>query len=56
MFSVKFCKREINMGQNAVVNWSNYLCEVCVWKLENNQNKEIGGPSLFVEIDEFICA
>ncbi|KAF0770199.1 Uncharacterized protein FWK35_00002598, partial [Aphis craccivora] len=37
--------REIpSMGQNAVVDWSNYLREVCIWKLENNQNKEIGGP------------
>ncbi|XP_060864281.1 uncharacterized protein LOC132940567 [Metopolophium dirhodum] len=52
MSSVTFCKRELNMGQNAVVDWSNYLREVCVWKLENNQNKEIGGPGLFVEIDE----
>jgi len=30
----------------------NYLREVCVWKLENNRNKEFGGPGLFVEIDE----
>jgi len=40
MFSVTFCKHELNMGQ------------VCIWKLENNQNKEIGGPGLIVEIDE----
>jgi len=45
------------MGQNAVVDWSNYLLEVCIWKLENNQNKEIGGPDLIVEIDEsLLCA
>ena len=48
MSSVTFCKREINMGQNAVVDWSNYLREVCVWKLKNNQNKEIGGPLVFL--------
>jgi hypothetical protein len=40
------------MGQNAVIDWNNYLREVCIWKLENNQNKEIGGPGLIVEIDE----
>ncbi|KAF0738248.1 Uncharacterized protein FWK35_00037761, partial [Aphis craccivora] len=42
MSSVSFCKHELKMGQNAVVDWSNYLREVCIWKLENNQNKEIG--------------
>lgn len=40
------------MEQNAVVDWSNYLREVCVWKLENNQNNKIVGPNLFDEIDE----
>lgn len=52
MSSVTFCKHELKMGQNAVVDWSNYLREVCIWKLENDQNKEIGGPGLIVEIDE----
>jgi len=42
MSSVTFCKRELKMGQNAVVDWSNYLREVCVWKLQNNY-EEIGG-------------
>jgi len=51
MSSVTFCKRELKMGQNAVVDWSNYLREVCIWKLENNY-EEIGGPGLIVEIDE----
>jgi hypothetical protein len=51
MSSVTFCKRELKMGQNAVVDWSNYLREVCVWKLKNNY-EEIGGPSLIVKIDE----
>ena len=35
-----------------MVNWNNYLREICVWKLENNQNKEIGDPGFFDEIDE----
>ncbi|CAI6365398.1 unnamed protein product [Macrosiphum euphorbiae] len=33
MSSVTFCKRELNMGQNAVVDWSNYLREVCVTEI-----------------------
>lgn len=52
MTSVTFCKRELKMGQNAVVDWSNYLREVCIWRLENDHNKEIGGQGLIVEIDE----
>lgn len=52
MSSVAFCKGELKMEQNAMVNWSSYIREVYVWKLANNQNKEIGGPSLIFEIDE----
>ncbi|KAF0770537.1 Uncharacterized protein FWK35_00002524 [Aphis craccivora] len=52
MSSVAFCKGALKMEQNAVADWSSYIPEVCVWKLENNQNKEIGGPSLIFEIDK----
>jgi len=34
MSSVKFRKRGLKMGQNAVVDWSNYRREVSVGKLE----------------------
>jgi len=51
MTSVSYCKREFGMSKSAVVDWNNYLREVCVWKIEIG-NKEIGGPNLIVEIDE----
>ncbi|KAF0756126.1 RNA-directed DNA polymerase from mobile element jockey [Aphis craccivora] len=48
---------EICENGHIMLRGLNYLCEVCIWKLENNQNKEIGGPGLIVEIDEglFVC-
>lgn len=47
MTSVIFCKCELNMGLNAVIDWNYYyLQEGCEWRLENNYNCEIGGPGL----------
>ncbi|CAI6362106.1 unnamed protein product [Macrosiphum euphorbiae] len=50
--SVTYCKRELGIGKNAVVDWNNYLREVCVWRMESNNNNQVGGPNLIVEIDE----
>jgi len=51
MTSISYRKREFGMSKSAVVDWNNYLREVCVWKIEID-NKEIGGPNLIVEIDK----
>lgn len=51
MTSVEFSKDELEIGQNAVVDWNNYLREVCVWRLEQT-NMVIGGPNTTVEFDE----
>nr|XP_027203037.1 uncharacterized protein LOC113796938 [Dermatophagoides pteronyssinus] len=52
MTSVKWCEKQLNMNHNTVVNWNNYMREVCVKVLaQRNQNK-IGGPGKIVEIDE----
>jgi len=50
--SVKFCERELEIGNNAVVDFNNYCREVCVWKMEQNEHEMIGGEGLTVEIDE----
>lgn len=50
-----FRERELKMGQSFVVDWNNYIRAVCVWRLECNENKEIGsGPGLLVRIYESI--
>ncbi|KAF0735209.1 DDE Tnp IS1595 domain-containing protein, partial [Aphis craccivora] len=51
MIYVSYCKREFGMSKSVVVDWNNYLREVCVWKIEIG-NKEIGGPNLILEIYE----
>lgn len=39
------------MEKNEVVDWNNYLLDVCVGRMESNDN-QVGGPNLIVEIDE----
>jgi len=51
MTNVNFCERELNMSSNSVVDWNNYLREVCASHLLTNP-RIIGGPNLTVEIDE----
>jgi len=50
--SVKFCMEELEMANHAVVDYNNYLREVCAWKMSVISNSEIGGVGLHVEIDE----
>lgn len=50
--SVSFCERELEINHNAVVDYNNYLREVCAWTLIQNPVIPIGGPGMVVEIDE----
>lgn len=49
--SIKFCEEELDIGNNAVIDWNNYLREVCANTLINTP-MVIGGPNQTVEIDE----
>ena len=49
--TVKFCEDELNIRHCAVVDWNNYLREICAQALLA-QPVRIGGPNLTVEIDE----
>lgn len=53
--TLKTCKRELNMSGKTFVDWSMFMREVCMWKLEKTK-KKIGGPGLTVEIDESVFA
>ena len=52
MTSVKWRKKQLDMNHNTVVDWNNYLREVCAEVLAEREQKKIGGPEKIVEIDE----
>lgn len=51
MTSIKFCKRELGISKNTVVDFNNILREICAYNLLARPTV-IGGPGLTVEIDE----
>jgi transposase-like protein len=51
MTTIKFCERELEISENTVIDWNNYLREVCASSIIN-QLIIIGGPGEVVEIDE----
>ena len=55
MTSIEFCERELHMNKNTVVDWNNYLREVCAMDLLQNPI-QIGGPNMTVEVDESLFA
>ena len=55
MTSFEFCERELHMNKNTVVDWNNYLREVCAMDLLQNR-VQIGGPNMTVEVDESLFA
>ena len=42
---VKWCERELGIGNNCVVDWNNYMREVCANTLLNRQQSKIGGDT-----------
>ena len=49
--SIDFCKHELDIGHNSVVEWSNFARKVCAADLLANP-LVIGGPGTVVEVDE----
>lgn len=52
MTSQKWCKKQLDMNPNTVVDWNNYLREVCVEVNAEREQKKIGGIGKIVEVDE----
>jgi len=52
MTSSKWCEQELNLSENTVIDWNNYLCKVCAMAFENKPLGKICGPGKIVEIDE----
>ena len=51
MTSIEFCKTELGLSSKTVVDWSNFLREVCAAELLANP-VVLGGPGRVVEVDE----
>jgi transposase-like protein len=49
--SIKFCEDTLTMSAHTVIDYSNFLREVCQWQVEQSQ-EQIGGQEMTVEIDE----
>ena len=49
--SIDYCKRELDIGHTTVVDWSNFIREVCAADLLANP-VVLGGPGITVEVDE----
>jgi len=52
MTSIKFCERELDIGDETTMDWNNYLRCVCVAYLTGKPKRAIGGEGEEVEIDE----
>lgn len=39
MTSITFYELELNMCLEAIVDWNNYMREICVWKLKQRKKK-----------------
>lgn len=50
--SIKFCKKQLDLSDKTVIDWNNYMRELCVLDMVNKPNKKIGGPRCIVEFDE----
>jgi len=52
MTSAKWCEQQLGLSLITVIDWNNYLREVCVSAVENKPLTKIGGPGKIVEIVE----
>lgn len=50
--SISWCERELEMADKTVIDWNNYIREVCVFSIEKKHSVQIGGVGCIVEIDE----
>lgn len=46
--SINFCERHLEMNHCTVVDWNNYMREVCTITINRNQQTQIGGPGKIV--------
>ncbi|XP_035230525.1 CD109 antigen-like, partial [Stegodyphus dumicola] len=49
---VKWCEKQLEISHRTVVDWNNYMRDVCVDSLLKCQQHKIGGPGIIIEVDE----
>ena len=52
MTSIKLCEKQLGLSDKTVIDWNNYMHEVCVLDMVNKPNKKVGGPDCILEIEE----
>ena len=52
MTTGEWCKQHLEISDHTVVDWNNYLREVCLSALLRRPSQKIGGEGLIVEVDE----
>ncbi|GFQ93083.1 uncharacterized protein TNCT_41431 [Trichonephila clavata] len=50
--SIKFCAEELGIADKTVIDWNNYMREICALEMDEKERKQIGDEGLIVEIDE----
>ncbi|KAF0767377.1 Uncharacterized protein FWK35_00003511 [Aphis craccivora] len=40
-------EQELNLNENTIIDWNNYLCEVCAMAIDNKPHGKIVGPGKF---------
>ncbi|GFQ86141.1 transposase, ISXO2-like domain-containing protein [Trichonephila clavata] len=50
--SIKFCAEELGIADKTVIDWNNYMQEICALEMDEKERKQIGDEGLIVEIDE----
>lgn len=49
--SIQFCELQLEMNHNTVVDWNNYMREICANALMARDNVKIGGPGKTIELN-----
>ena len=52
--SIKSCVNQLDLSDKTVIDWNNYMRELCVLDMDNKSNMKVGGPDCSVEIDESV--
>ncbi|GFQ91557.1 uncharacterized protein TNCT_402411 [Trichonephila clavata] len=50
--SIKFCAEELGIADKTVIDWNNYMREICALEMDGKKRKQVGDEGLILEIDE----
>ena len=47
-----FVKKQLEINDVKIVNWNNYMRQVCIDSLLRRQKRKIGKPGMILKVDE----